>query len=510
MKKYIYYIILSIIFIFWIYFRVFDLATPSLWIDEWYSSIVSYYASINHFIPYLPTWEYDFSQYLFTIFQSLSFSTFWINDLSARIPSLIFWVLNIVLLYLFTTEIFKDHKHKYTWVIFTMILFTFSTWQIVWSREARFYELLSFIYLSNIFLLWKYLLTNKLKYYILFLLWLLIWIIFHPFCYWLIIISILILSYKYYLDRNKEIYKLLSWVLIVIWLYLIYSFTIKYFTLWVLDVSKTIPVVNYSKDYHFWRLLSFYLDSIYYQLWIIFIFYIFWVLKFLYKKQFVEFILFWLVVFINIVIISAWFMAHTRYMFHIYWIITLIWWYTLFDFYIYLIWLYKYKFKKSVSWLMFVVVLISLFETYMLTISPQSIYDIDFTSPKPNFKWAYEYLNKLDNKWLIVSWFPQMCYWYNLDNKEKCKYGLRVDLVWTKSAKESVISRENDNYTNIELINDLNDIQKNNYYFVLDDLTITSAINKELVKDITENCDKIYEDKWDDNDYNYIWVWKCG
>ena len=50
-----------------------------------------------------------------------------------------------------------------------MFIFTFSTWQIIWSREARFYEILSFIYLLDIYFLWKYFVKNNDSYFLYFL-----------------------------------------------------------------------------------------------------------------------------------------------------------------------------------------------------------------------------------------------------------------------------------------------------------------------------------------------------
>ncbi len=511
MKKIIFYISMLVIFIYWIYIRYYELWTWSFWIDEWYSSIVSYFASLNNFIPYLASGKYDFSQYLFTFFQSISFYSFWISDYSARLPSFVFWIINILIYYLLSIELLKNNKNRYLATFSIMFVFIFSTWQIIWTREARFYELLSFLYLINIYFLWKYTLTNNFRYYLLFFIFALTWILFHPFCFWLILIWLIVLFYNIYKEKNYNKFSLILWFFIIWLIYLLIDIWFKYISSWDIYLSESIPKVNNINNYNYINYLLLYIKNLYNELWIIFITYSIWVIYMLYRKKIYEFLIFWLLVAINILIISYWYMAHTRYMFHLYSIITLIWWYNMFIFWEYLISKYNYRFKKIISVWIILLFTIWIYFTYNLTIVPQRFYYIDYTSPKPNFKMAYNYLNQNYKDSNIISWFPQLCYWYNINNTQKCKYAINVNLIWNKNLINELKELKYENYTNLEFINNLENIKNiENYYFLLDDLTIKNAINKNLIEDIIDKCDLFYKDIWNYESNNLLWIWHCN
>lgn len=204
-------------------------------------------------------------------------------------------------------------------------------------------------------------------------------------------------------------------------------------------------------------------------------------------------------------------MAHTRYMFHIYSIITFVWSLWIIIFLNFIIKSYKFEYKKIAILFLIILVIFSIIKTYKITLIPQRFYYIDYTSPKPNFKLAYQNIDIYFPNKKIISWFPHLCYWYNLDEKEKCSYAININLIWNKNIDKNLIIQKNENYTNIEYINNLNEIKKiNQYIFVLDDLTIKNAINKELLNDIINNCNMIYKDVWDYEKSNFIWIWSCN
>lgn len=507
MKKIFFYTSLAFIIIYWIYLRFYELWTWSFWIDEWYSSIVSYFANSNNLVPLLVSWKYDFSQYIFTIFQSLSFSVFWINDFWARIPSFVFSIFFIILYFIFSKEIFKHSKNKKIYIIIMMFLFVFSTWQIIWSREARFYEVLSFLYLLSVYFLWKYFVLNKENYYIYFLISSIFWVFFHPFCFWLIIIWFLLFIYKTYKKKELKNIKKIIIIFIFLNLYLIIDLFIRYVSNSNTDISNVVKQINYLWEYNFINYIIFYIKSIYSELWIIFISYLFMIIYFIKKWKYIEFILFWLLVILNIVFISNWYMAHTRYMFHLYAIITFIWTIWIIMWFNYLIKIYKLKYKKIYIVLLLILLLFSIIKTYKITLIPQRFYYIDYTSPKPNFKMAYEQINENLSWKKIISGFPHLCYWYNINEKEKCNFAIKVDLIWNNKIN---INSQNENYTNISYIKNLNEIKDlENYIFVIDDLTLKNGSNKELLNDIINNCTMIYKDVWNYEKTNFIWIWSC-
>lgn len=198
-------------------------------------------------------------------------------------------------------------------------------------------------------------------------------------------------------------------------------------------------------------------------------------------------------------------------MFHIYSIITLVWGYSLFIAFDYLIYNYSFKFKKVLILILFIIVWFWIYKTYNITLIPQRYYYIDYTSPKPNFKMAYDYLEKNHSEAKIVSWFPHICYWYNLKNTEKCKYSIRINLIWNKNIDKKLKKEQNESYTNVAFIDNLKDITNlKNYYFIIDDLTFKNALNKALINDIIKKCSMIYKDVWNYETSSFIWIWRCN
>lgn len=508
MNKISYYLILSLILFYGIYLRFYELDTWSFWIDEWYSSLVSYFSYLNSFIPKLINGNLYISQYLFTFSQSISFSIFWVSDFSARLPSFIFWIIQILIYFIFANAILKNTKYKNIYILFLFFIFVLSTWQIIWTREARFYELLSLLYLLNIYFLWQYFVKNNKNIFKYFIIILILSLLFHPFFLSILIISIFLFLYKIIKNKNKNDYKKLIYIFISLNIYLIIDLIIRYITVWQTNITQTVTQINYNLDLNFLTYINFYLRSIYSELWIIFIAYIIMIIYFLLKKKYIEFIIFWISFIINIVAISYWYMAHSRYMFHLYSIITFIWglWIILFINFI------NKKFKnKLITIITIFITFFTITQTYKLTIIPQRFYYIDFTSPKPNFKMAYNFLEKnyFDEK--IISWFPHICYWYNIRNFQKCEYAININLTWNKNNESYLEKRQRENYTNINFINDIKDLEKNkNYLFVLDDLSIKNMINKKLFDEINNNCALIYKDVWDYESSNFIWIWRCN
>ena len=301
---------------------------------------------------------------------------------------------------------------------------------------------------------------------------------------------------------------ILLWI--IIFIYFLIDLFIKYISIWNFEMKELIPNINKLWNYNFFNYSIFYIKSIYSELWIIFISYLFTQIYLVQKKKIYEFIIFWILVFINIVSISYWNFAHTRYMFHIYFIITLIWWYGIIILFSYINEFLNIKNKIIIIlWLMFLLSL-TIIKTYHLTIIPQRFYYIDYTSPKPNFKMAYNYIEENYSEYKIVSGFPHICYWYNLDKKSKCEKAINVNLIWDQNLNNNLEKKQKENYINLEYINSLKEIKNiQNYLFVMDDLTIKNAVNKKLINDIINNCIIIYKDVWDYEVSNFLWIWSC-
>lgn len=506
MKKIFFYISLLVIIWYWVFLRFYELETGSFWIDEGYSSIISYFMLQNNFLPKLGSGVYEFSQYFFHFFQAISFSFLWISDFSARLPSFLLSLVHILLFYFFSKDVLKNSKYKNIWILFLMCLFLFSTWQIIWSREARFYEMLSVLYLTVTFFLYKYIDTKKSLYLNIFFFFLFLGILFHHFFFAFVFIVFFLFLWDFFLKKD---WKNMWVLLVIIFLYWIVQLLVKQFSGFEVDIWWVFPKINYIEQYDFFTFFSFYLQVCVEQLWIIFYFYIAGVFYFLFTKKWQIFILFWILVFFNIFVISFWYFAHSRYIFHLFSLIILIGWYTIFAWGEYLFEHYKRKYKNVAFFLFTLLVIIWIFFTYQFTFFPQRFYYIDQTSPKPNFKNTYEYIKNTYPEAKIISWFPHMCYWYNRENNEKCEYALRVNLIGNDAFNEMIQQKTTENYTNISYIDDFSQIDISKYLFVFDDLTLKNALSKKLLEDVMKNCQMIYKDVWDYETANFIWIWKC-
>lgn len=505
MSSKIYYFIIWIVFFYAIFLRYYWLWYQSFWIDEGFSSIVSYYASLHHFIPILPSWNYDFSQYFFTLLQGISFKLFWYNDFSARFPSFLISIFFLILWYFFIKDVFKDEKYWNLGIIFIFFVFSFLTWNIVWAHQARFYELLAFFYLLILFLLYKYYKTKNS--YFLYTSFILtgLWAFFHPFILAFFIVEAVYLIYLIWKDyllhkkfstKLKYIFFFLSGVLIYFWL----KFLINYVSWHWAIIPWTYNLPSFYKQFY----VNFYSNVLVFHLSLFVIAFILLFFYWIFKNKWELLIIVALTFIINFYVISQkWFLMHSRYVYHLFSIIIIFWWYALFIFFKFI---YE-KYWKNVFLSVFIIFALFSLYTVKLTFLPSKKYFIDYTSPQPDFKWAYNFIKNQKIQKPIITWFPHLCIWYNLNNKNICKYALMVNFVWDATRNKFLMKKKVDRYTWIPYIDNIKDYSK--YYFVLDDLTIKWALQQDIIKHIFENCQIIYSLQQNNKKYNFIWVFDC-
>ncbi len=481
-KKYYFHIFIWIVF-YSVFLRFYNLGVQSFWIDEWFSSYISM-EFFNKNIESLELWYF-----LHNISQVFSFYLFWVSDFSARFPSLIFSAINIVFIYLISINLFKDKK----WAIFATFLFCFLYWEITWARQARFYSLLQLLFSVNTYLIIKIINNFKIIYLNISIIFLYIWILFHPFLYASVVVFLLWISYKIFLERkNLKKFNFKKYLSTFFIIFFISSFEFyKY-----LNIEKTIHIpwtTSLSEDIVKWYISAYirhfieHLGILYYIN--IFSFFLLW-----YKKDFKSLIvLAFPFLFIFYIISQKWYLFHTRYVLILYPLILVLSSY--FIFYIYDILKEKYKILSiSYIFILFFIILFSAKFSFL----PKTNYQIDFTSPQPNFKWAYKILEKNSK---VISGFPMLCKWYFQD-KWTCVYSLAIDYVWDKNKHKKILDRWKDNYTNIAYLWDLDNLKASEkYYFVIDNLSINWIINKEILKNIIKNW-KIIFDSW--KNYNNI------
>lgn len=154
-KKYLLFII--VLLIIGGFLRIYFLGDQSLWIDESYS-ITAATGIIEKGLPYMPSGDIYSRAILNTSFIALSMKIFGISAFFARLPSVFFGILTILVSFLLFSKLYN----KKIGLAVSFIL-TFSLVEIAWSRQARMYQQLQFFYLLSIYLFYKYSKTSEWK-----------------------------------------------------------------------------------------------------------------------------------------------------------------------------------------------------------------------------------------------------------------------------------------------------------------------------------------------------------
>lgn len=145
--KYRTHLILLAIVLFALILRVWALGQPDMWIDETISSL----ASLNLLEKGVPVFDSGivYSRALmFHYFQTI-FLLFGINDFSARFVSVIFGLCTVILAYLIGKEF--NRPAGLIAALFTAVIYL----EVVYSRQARFYQMFQFLLFLTIFLAYK-------------------------------------------------------------------------------------------------------------------------------------------------------------------------------------------------------------------------------------------------------------------------------------------------------------------------------------------------------------------
>ena len=134
--------------------RLFGLGSHSLWIDEaGTASLVETFIETG--IPQYPSGKESFRSMPHLIVTSVSVIIFGLNDFALRIPSLIFGVMTIILVFKWAIEVFE-----YKTALLSSSILAFSSWHIAMSQNARMYAMFQFLYLSTFYMAYTYIETK--------------------------------------------------------------------------------------------------------------------------------------------------------------------------------------------------------------------------------------------------------------------------------------------------------------------------------------------------------------
>ncbi|KCZ72294.1 PMT family glycosyltransferase, 4-amino-4-deoxy-L-arabinose transferase [Candidatus Methanoperedens nitroreducens] len=126
--------------------RINNLGSLTFWTDEMYQTYAAL-GLIQQGSPVLPSGMVYMRSFLDTFLIAQSFKIFGVNEFAARLPSALFGVLTIPLVYLAG----KEFGNKRVGII-AAFLITFSVFEIVWNRDARMYSQFQFLYLLTAYL----------------------------------------------------------------------------------------------------------------------------------------------------------------------------------------------------------------------------------------------------------------------------------------------------------------------------------------------------------------------
>lgn len=130
--------------------RLNGLGDHSVWIDEaGTSSLVETF--LNYGVPEYPSGEESYRSMPHILVTSLSVYIFGMSDFALRLPSVVFGLSSIALVFKWSEELF-DLKSA----ILASGLLSVSSWHIAMSQNARMYAMFSFLYLSTFYLLFRY------------------------------------------------------------------------------------------------------------------------------------------------------------------------------------------------------------------------------------------------------------------------------------------------------------------------------------------------------------------
>jgi len=139
------------------FLRIYNLGIQSFWLDEAISSIAAM-AFLEKGTPVLESGLLYHRGILNTFLIASSFKIFGFNEFAARLPSVLFGTLTILLVYVIGSK----WENRYAGLI-AAVLVAFSVWEIAWSREARMYQQLQFFYILSLYLFYEFTQNQDLK-----------------------------------------------------------------------------------------------------------------------------------------------------------------------------------------------------------------------------------------------------------------------------------------------------------------------------------------------------------
>jgi 4-amino-4-deoxy-L-arabinose transferase-like glycosyltransferase len=128
------------------FLRVWNLSVPSLWVDE-ANTVYSAESMEKTGQDLFPSGRINGRAQLHTALVALVFRFLGVSEMTARLPSVFFGLLSVIMVYFLGKRVFNNKVG-----LWTAFFVTFSHFEIGWSRTARMYTLLQFLSLLTLYI----------------------------------------------------------------------------------------------------------------------------------------------------------------------------------------------------------------------------------------------------------------------------------------------------------------------------------------------------------------------
>ena len=147
------YLVLGVILVFGLLLRVYALGVPVMWFDETITGLTAQDITEKG----IPMYDSGFtigSTFVFHYLVALFMLIFGAGDFGARIVSVIFGLATIVLAFFIGREFGKGEEGRVIGLVgalLTAVLY----FEVLYSRQARFYQMFQFLFFFTLFFLYK-------------------------------------------------------------------------------------------------------------------------------------------------------------------------------------------------------------------------------------------------------------------------------------------------------------------------------------------------------------------
>lgn len=149
---------LTFVLLFAFFLRIYSLGLPNLWIDETISSMASLnilekgFPVLDSGIIYSRALLFHYTQAGFILLGKIFSGNM---DFFTRLPSVFFGLLTIVLGYFIGKEYSIDKKKAWISVLVVALFLGVFSFEVFYSRQARFYQLFQLLFFASLFFLYK-------------------------------------------------------------------------------------------------------------------------------------------------------------------------------------------------------------------------------------------------------------------------------------------------------------------------------------------------------------------